>query len=187
MSDFLEGQYTIDDVAETMGELPTRVITGIYVGDRDAYNAVRHLPSWSFCLAAQSFHRELLGYKGRGAPKDSPNYSYAIVDNTFYANLVDADNVKYVDPELIERMLTWCLGEYGQHRTLLVACDRGQSRSPTIALMLLRRLGGCRCWRSPIHDEPDAERGVLSWDCDARVFGAVVGKGIGNWGLTSLR
>lgn len=127
-------------VRPTEGKLH-RIINGIYVGDSQAYDSVRANPEWSYLLAAQSFHREHLGYTGRGAPKDSPHYLWHEDGHTLRLNLVDADNVRFIDDRVIEKALVWCLGEYGQHRTVLLACDKGQSRSPTLAIMLLRRLG----------------------------------------------
>lgn len=118
-----------------------RIINGIYVGDSQAYDTVRANPEWSYCLAAQTWHREHLGYTGRGAPKDSPHYLWHEDGHTLRLNLVDADQMKYIDDRVVEKALVWCLGEYGQHRTVGIFCDKGQSRSPTLAIMLLRRLG----------------------------------------------
>lgn len=141
MKDFLESKIPLDLLVETMIHQPQKIVDGIFVGDSSSYDMVKDDPNWSSCLAAQTWHRQKLGYTGRGAPKDSPYYLWHEDRHTLRLNLVDADNVKYIDDRVIEKALVWMLGEYGQHRTVGIFCDQGRSRSPTLAIMLLKRLG----------------------------------------------
>ncbi len=117
------------------------VVKGLWVGDRTDYDEAKDRSDWSFVLAAQSFHRQLLGYSGRGAPKDSPDYLWHESEHVLTCNLVDADNPKFIDELLIAKILGFMAAEWSVWRTLGVFCDQGMSRSPTLCLLFLRGMG----------------------------------------------
>jgi hypothetical protein len=99
--------------------------------------------NWFIIHAAKEpWHRDALGYTGRGAPPDHPEYLVAHRPGQLILNLVDMPKLqpKYTDPifdaalEAISDNLSADL-EHGKR--VLVHCNEGKSRAPTIALLYL--------------------------------------------------
>jgi len=113
------------------------VVSGLYVGDQAAYELeVAGRPGWSVVHACKEpYHRQLLGYSGRGAPKDHPEYLWAERGDRLYLNLVDAPDPVYIPKELIDRAVVWIHEALAGGSKVLVHCNQGESRSPTIALL----------------------------------------------------
>src|SRR6188474_376831 len=91
----------------------------------------------SIAAAKEPFHREAVGYKERGAPKDSPEYLTALRANRLNLNLVDGPSHKFISVAMIERALAYI----DVAQPFLIACNQGMSRSPTIAMMWLAKNG----------------------------------------------
>ena len=85
----------------------------------------------------EPWHREALGYTGCGAPKDHPEYLIAARPDHLILNLVDVEDVSYINPKIIEAALE-AITENLPHRKVLVHCNQGNSRAPTIALLWMR-------------------------------------------------
>ncbi|HWW46300.1 MAG TPA: hypothetical protein VNZ94_00475 [Xanthobacteraceae bacterium] len=113
----------------------------LFVGSQlDFVNKVRDgddvRENWSVVHACKEpFHREALGYTGRGAPKDDPEYLFARRGRRLCLNLVDVDNVAYINRDLIEAALSFIEQELGEGRKVLVHCNLGHSRGPSVALL----------------------------------------------------
>ena len=60
--------------------------------------------------------------------------------NILYLNLVDADNVQYIPNVVINKALDF-IDEHIKDNKILVHCNLGESRSPSIGLLYLRRMG----------------------------------------------
>src|ERR1700733_7603040 len=86
----------------------------------------------------EPYHRQALGYSGRAAPKDHPEYLMAHRDGRLILNLVDVDNVSFVSPVIIDVALEAIAANIASKK-VLVHCNQGQSRSPSIALLYLIR------------------------------------------------
>lgn len=93
--------------------------------------------------AREPWHREALGYTGRGAPSDHAEYLFALRDNRLILNLFDAPDPKYINRAVIDKAIgfmdvrmveLWDAPE-ADSRCIMVACNQGRSRSPTIAML----------------------------------------------------
>jgi predicted protein tyrosine phosphatase len=93
---------------------------------------------WAIVHAAKEpYHREVLGYTGRAAPKDHPEYLIARRDNRLILNLVDTPDPKYVSREIVDAAVQFIGEHHGQGRNVLCHCNQGRSRSPTIMMLYL--------------------------------------------------
>lgn len=122
----------------------TEVMPGLYVGDQTAYEAkVAGQDGWRVVHACKEpYHRELLGYTGRGAPKEHPEYFWAERGPRLYLNLVDAPDPAYIPQVIIDKALGWISESLRSGAQVLVHCNQGESRSPTIALLYLAQYAG---------------------------------------------
>lgn len=120
------------------------VIPLLYVGNQDDYeHEVKGKSDWSIVHACKEpYHRAALGYTGRAAPKDHPEYLVARRINRLILNMVDADNSAYIPKELVDSALTFINEQVQAGQKVLVHCNQGMSRSPSIALLYLVRFTG---------------------------------------------
>lgn len=117
------------------------VIEGLFVGNENDVGEIelRELAIVHACK--EPFHRQLLGYTGRGAPKDHPEYLWAERGNRLYMNIVDAPKSIFFDKSLIDKALDFIHEKLNQGLKVLVHCNEGFSRSPSIALLYLVKHG----------------------------------------------
>jgi predicted protein tyrosine phosphatase len=111
----------------------------LYIGNETDYEElVKDKPDWHIVHACKEpYHRDLLGYTGRGAPKDHPEYFFAIRDNQLFLNIVDADNPQYIPNIIIDESLRFIDAALINNKKCLVHCNLGESRSPSIGLLYL--------------------------------------------------
>ena len=122
----------------------------LWVGAQHDFEALSDLEQqrWGVVHAAKEpYHRQLLGYTTRGAPKDDPEYLFAERRNRFYMNLVDVEDKAFVRKELIDAPLVFLDrqtqvaghqdGQPFEGRNLLIHCNKGGSRAPTLAMLYL--------------------------------------------------
>jgi hypothetical protein len=109
----------------------------LFVGTEYDEEAIRSRSDW-FVVSACKFphHKAALGYDGREAPKDHPEYAVARRPGTLILNLVDADDVKFIGPETIAAAVDAIHENVGSSK-VLVHCNQGVSRSPSIAFLYL--------------------------------------------------
>ena len=85
-------------------------------------------------------HQEALGYKGN-LESDNPAYLSYSENNNLYLNLVDMD----ISPDhkfmrkIIENTIDFIKNNI-ENKPVLIHCNKGQSRSPFLALIYLSRL-----------------------------------------------
>lgn len=124
------------------------VFENIFVGNQNDYESNKSLfNSWAVVHACKEpYHRQALGYTGRGAPKDSPYYLY-LYDSKHHLvlNIVDTDSPIYFSNELIDEAINYSVNSLKAGKKLLIHCNQGESRAPSIALLLLKRLGIYHC------------------------------------------
>jgi len=109
----------------------------LFVGDEEDYEfGVVGQEGWAVIHACKEpYHRQALGYRGRGAPKDHPEYLVARRGNRLILNIVDVDNPAFFDKGMIEAALDFIDEALAKGQKVLVHCNQGESRSPSIALL----------------------------------------------------
>jgi len=115
------------------------IYPNLFIGTADDYEfQVKGLKGWSVVHACKEpYHRRELGYTTNGAPKGHPEYLIAKRENRLILNLVDAPNPAYIPKEIIDAALEFIHKELSEGRKVLVHCNLGESRSPSIGLLYL--------------------------------------------------
>ena len=130
------------------------VFTNLFCGnDDDWLNLLKtHYPNcnkvdepadaWAVLHAAKEpCHRQFVGYIGRGAPKDSPEYLWAQRGNRLALNIVDAPQSIFFDKSMIDKALNFIEQKLGEGLKVLVHCNEGHSRSCSLCLLYLIKHG----------------------------------------------
>jgi predicted protein tyrosine phosphatase len=112
---------------------------GLWVGSQADYEEIfdHHKDAeWAIVHACKEpHHREALGYAGRAAPKDHPDYLFVSKPGKLILNLIDAADPKYVPREIIRRAIDFIDENLAKGQKVLVHCNQGGSRAPTIAML----------------------------------------------------
>lgn len=124
------------------------VADGLYVGSDADFR--KHLAplmqgdtfaTWAVVHACKEpYHREALGYTGRAAPKDHPEYLLAHRGHRLILNLVDAADPAYIPKPVVDAAIAFMEDMEERKRRVLVHCNQGHSRSPILMLLLLAPL-----------------------------------------------
>jgi predicted protein tyrosine phosphatase len=111
----------------------------LFIGNADDYEfQVKGKPDWMVVHACKEpYHRRELGYTSRGAPKGHPEYFMARRENRLILNLVDAPDPAYIPKEIIDAALEFVHAGLSESHKVLVHCNLGESRSPSIGLLYL--------------------------------------------------
>lgn len=117
------------------------VSPNLFVGSAADYEfQVRAQAGWCVVQACKEpYHRQALGYFGRAAPKTHPEYLVAMRGDCLILNFVDAPDPKYVPRELVDAALEFMHARLAEGSRVLVHCNQGESRAPTLALLYLAR------------------------------------------------
>lgn len=120
------------------------ILPRLFVGTEGDYAArVQHETGWWVVHACKEpYHRQLLGYTGQGAPKTHPEYLHARRDKRLFLNLVDVPDPNYVAKEIIDTALAFIGQGLKSGERVLVHCNQGESRSPSIGLLYLAARAG---------------------------------------------
>jgi hypothetical protein len=115
------------------------IYPALFVGNHDDYETdVAGQDGWRVVQACREpYHRRALGYKGQSAPKDDPEYLFARGADRLILNMIDADDPAYIPRELIDESLAFIAESLAAGQQVLVHCNQGQSRAPSIALLYL--------------------------------------------------
>jgi hypothetical protein len=121
--------------------LLVRVHDYIYVGNQAAYERRKSDQLAIVQACKDPYHRMALGYSGRKAPTGHPEHLYAYRHDPerLILNLIDAEDPEYIKPQCIETAIDWIHEHVQQKTPVLIHCNQGLSRSPTIALLYLLR------------------------------------------------
>jgi len=111
----------------------------LFIGSAMDYEmTVKHQHGWWVVHACKEpYHRQLLGYTGRGALKNHPEYLMAERGNRLFLNLVDAADPAYIPKEIIDAALQFVDKALQPGGRVLVHCNQGESRSPSLGLLYL--------------------------------------------------
>lgn len=123
----------------------TEITSGIFVGDMEDYNSIKGIAGWAVLHCCKHpFHRDFVGYRGNLSPSH-PDYLLKRRGNEMALNLVDLD---FFDPKYVEHhrvMFSQAFAFLDEYRAkgnkLLIHCEKGESRSPTIGMLYAARLG----------------------------------------------
>jgi hypothetical protein len=118
------------------------VYSNLYVGDDTAYERLKDKPDWYFvrcCKYGPGGHQDTLGYRTLGAPKGK-DYYFTYTRNKLALNLLDSDDPNFI-PDVVLNEGVKCIGEQlSKGKKVLVACNQGMSRGPTVAMLYLRSI-----------------------------------------------
>lgn len=116
----------------------------LFVGDQSDYEKiVKFRDDFSVVHACKDpYHRKLLGYSGRGAPKNHPEYLVARRENRLILNLIDTNNPDYIPEEIIFKAVNFIEEELSYGKKVLVHCNQGESRGPGIGIICFARNKG---------------------------------------------
>jgi hypothetical protein len=96
---------------------------------------------WAVVHAAKEpYHREAVGYAGRGlADRDHPEYLVARRGDRLCLNMIDAPKPEFFRDDMIEAAIRFIKEQIDGGKNVLVHCNQGGSRGPSLALLYLRR------------------------------------------------
>ena len=115
------------------------VYSRLFVGRQDDYeNNVSRKAGWAVVHACKEpYHRQALGYSTAGAPKNHPQYLVARCGNRLMLNMVDAPNPAFFAKGMIDQALDFIDQMRADEQNILVHCNQGESRGPTIGLLYM--------------------------------------------------
>lgn len=108
-----------------------KVGPNLYVGSA---SDLKVLENWAYIHFCKSWHRKYLNYDGN-LDKSHKSYYFAVDREHLYANIVDADKPIFA-PQVFKKALDF-ITLYAPSTPVFIHCDKGQSRSPTLALLYL--------------------------------------------------
>lgn len=118
------------------------IYPNLFCGDINAYPPAADMSNWAVLHACKEpYHRAILGYTGRGAPKDDPEYLFAERGNRLALNIVDAPQSIFFDKGMIDKALSFIEQKLGEGLKVLVHCNEGKSRSASICMLYLIKHG----------------------------------------------
>ena len=157
-------------LVETEG-VGVEVHPGLWVGgDGDFVTLPREEDRWSVLSAAKDpWHRQMVGYVTKSAP-EGPERLVARRGNHMALNLIDVRELgpgghHYIPDEVIEAAMGFISERLKAGDRVLVHCNRGQSRAPSLALLWM--------WRE----------GFLSRECPVPMFAQIYEKFLPSAGL----
>lgn len=113
----------------------------LYVGAKEEHSLAVQRGMKIVCALnrAKGFvtHQSVVGWTGRGCDKDNPNYLVKLEPDAIYLNMIDGDDPKYVNDEMINPALEFIHQHLEGGNTVFIYCSLGESRSPSLALMYL--------------------------------------------------
>lgn len=119
-----------------------QVADGLYVGTvRDV--VPDGLPDWSYVSATQTVHYPLLGWDRKFNKPDQQHPNYIILEKEHHLSLNWVDGAarlyEWSGPATFERVLDFTERELADGRNVLIRCDQGYSRSPSLALLYMAK------------------------------------------------
>src|SRR5690554_6105080 len=118
------------------------IYPNLFIGSEIDLNKIAcNIDEWYIIHACKEpFHRKALGYTGRAAPKDHPEYLIAERDGRLILNLVDAPDPLYIPKEIIDKALN-TINDKIINKKIFVHCNQGMSRSAVIGMLFLHSKG----------------------------------------------
>ena len=120
-----------------------KVLDRLWVGGDTDYNKIKDRPEFyalRCCKDGPGGHKETLGYNTRSAPK-GPDYLAVVSGRRMALNYIDNDDPNYIPEEMIKKGLRYIDEQLKAGHKILVACNAGHSRGPTMAMLYMRSIG----------------------------------------------
>ena len=118
------------------------IIKGLYVGsDDDVPEAEkRGYAILAACKDGPYGHRVMCGYTSLGAPKDK-NYLFCRKGDEMALNLLDLEDPQMIPDAVLMAGISFIDEMMKAGKKILVHCNAGHSRGPTMAMLYLRTVG----------------------------------------------
>ena len=87
--------------------------------------------------ACKTCHQRVIGYSGN-LQKTHPNYLVLEQDYDLFLNIIDPPARLFM-PQLFTSFLSFATKHWGGGKRLLVHCNKGESRAPSLALLFLAK------------------------------------------------
>lgn len=114
----------------------------LYVGNAIDYERnIKGKEGWSVVhCAKEPYHRQAVGYKGMGCPRDDKEYLFAYRDelSRLCLNMIDAPKPEFFADAMIDEALRFIKVSLEAGDKVLCHCNQGGSRAPSLALLYLR-------------------------------------------------
>lgn len=123
------------------------VYPGLFVGNQIDYERQVKGRDWCVVQACKEpYHRQAVGYKGLGGPRDHAEYLFCHRQDgdcrRLILNMIDAPKPEFFAEPMIDEALTFIGAGLGMSANVLVHCNQGASRAPSLALLYLRKRAG---------------------------------------------
>ncbi|QED23003.1 dual specificity protein phosphatase family protein [Candidatus Deianiraea vastatrix] len=123
------------------------VCKNLFVGTEADYFNIKNQSEWFVIHACKNFHNQNLGIYplNKAIPNNHSERSFAIRGNKISLNLIDGDNYENIpqiykdEINLIMNKAIDFINENIKTSKILVHCNQGISRSPTIAFLYLSK------------------------------------------------
>lgn len=121
------------------------IFNNIFIGSEQDYYATQGEPNWAILHCCKNpFHCQFVGYRGN-LPPNHPDYALKRINNEMALNLVDMDKFSANYLEFNKYMFETAFLFLDEYRNigckLLIHCNQGESRGPTIGMLYAARLG----------------------------------------------
>ena len=114
------------------------VLSNVFVGsDADVSEFNDTYPDGVVIHAAKEpWHRQHVGYTGRGAPKGHAEYLVGRTDTELFLNLVDSPKPEFIPRTVFDEAAKF----YAEHQgtPILIHCNQGKSRGPAVAMYCIK-------------------------------------------------
>lgn len=118
------------------------IASHLYIGGMNDLMGLNE--NWSVAHVCKTAHKKRLGYS-KALPPKHPHYVMFEKDKHLYVNWVDTDNPKYFDWPRgagignMVRVLDFIEKELAAGQNMLIHCDQGISRSPSVGMVYLAK------------------------------------------------
>jgi predicted protein tyrosine phosphatase len=119
-----------------------QIIRGLYLGsDDDVAEAKRRgYARLCACKDGPDSHRSMLGYTSLGAPKGK-DYLVARKGDVMALNIIDSEDPSMIPDKVLDAGLAFIKEQMDKGNKILVHCNAGHSRSPSLVMLYLRSIG----------------------------------------------
>jgi hypothetical protein len=93
---------------------------------------------WAIVHACKTpCHQREVGYRG-SLPSTHPNYLVLERDNDLYLNIIDPPKPLFMPPTFTS-FLEFAKSKWDEGKNVLIHCNQGESRAPSLAMMFLAK------------------------------------------------